>query len=84
MAGDSPPPPQQGCGVVNLLLPLFVVGGAVAGWAVGRPYGVAAGVGGAVVGLVLGVPALGLVLLAILGVIAAAQWCGLVGRDPRP
>ena len=60
---------QQGCGVVNLFVPLFMAGGAVFGWVVGRPYGIVHGVLGSIAGVFLGIPALGLVIGAILGTV---------------
>ncbi len=63
----GPAPQQQGCGAVNLLVLPAMVAGAVGGWVVGRPFGVAVGVLGVPAGAVLAIPALGLLLAAVVG-----------------
>jgi hypothetical protein len=54
--------------LAHLLLPLFLVGGAALGWHVGAPFGTAFGLIGIVIGGILGIPALGLALTALVGV----------------
>jgi hypothetical protein len=71
MSDGTTPLQQTGCSVVYLLTPGFMVAGGLVGWTIGRPYGLIPGVLGAVAGVVLWIPALGLTLLAVLGVVAA-------------
>jgi hypothetical protein len=79
-------PPGQACGIVNLLIPVFLAGGAVTGWVVGHAYGIVWGVLGAVVGFFLGIPLLGVFVTILLGMAAVADW--FIGRrarsQPRP
>lgn len=67
-------PSGQACGIVNLLIPVFLAAGAVTGWLAGYGYGVVWAVLGATVGFFLGIPALGVFLLGLLGVAAVTDW----------
>ena len=58
-------PPGQACGIVNLLIPVFLAGGGVTGWVVGHGFGVVWAILGAVVGFFLGVPVLGIFLMIL-------------------
>jgi hypothetical protein len=77
----SDTPQQSGCGVVNLILPLFMLGGAVLGWNVGSRFGLGFGLLGVPIGIVLSILAMGLTLTAILGV--AYLLDRVKGRDDR-
>ena len=75
-------PQQQGCAVINMVLPFVIVAGGCVGWSVGRPHGIGFGVAGAGAGVVLSFPALGVVLALILGL--AAVWDRITrGRWPE-
>jgi hypothetical protein len=77
----SDTPQQSGCGIVNLILPLFMLGGAVLGWNVGVRFGLGFGLIGVPIGLVLSIPAMGLTLTAILGVAYLID--RVMGRDGK-
>lgn len=83
---NSEQPPGQACGIVTLLIPVFLAGGAVTGWVVGQGYGIVWGLLGVGVGFFLGIPVLGVFLMILLGVAAVADW--VIGRrarsQPRP
>jgi hypothetical protein len=67
---SNEPPQQSGCGIVNLLLPVFLVAGAVLGGNLASPYGWLWGVLGSAAGVFLSVPATGVILRCVLGIAA--------------
>jgi uncharacterized membrane protein required for colicin V production len=83
---DPEQPSGQACGIVNLLIPIFLAGGCVTGWAIGYGYGITGRVLGAGVGFFLGIPVLGVFLMTLLGIAAVADW--FIARrarsQPRP
>jgi Methylenetetrahydrofolate reductase len=65
--------PGQACGIINLLVPFFLAGGAITGWRLGRTYGIGLGIVGSVVGAVLGIPVVGLALAAFACIVAGVD-----------
>ena len=78
MNNDQGPPQQTGCSLPNLLLPFFLIGGPVFGWSLARPFGWWWGLLGSGVGLLLVVPAIGLTIAAVVGIVMATE--RLTGR----
>lgn len=82
MNNGQGPPQQTGCSLPNLLLPFFLIGGPVLGWSLARPFGWWWGLLGSGAGLVLVVPAIGLTIAAVVGIVMATE--RLTGRRAEP
>jgi hypothetical protein len=81
MSEDTTPTQQTGCSLANILVPLVMLAGGVVGWTVARPFGLVPGILGSGIGAVLGIPALGLTLAAVVGVLVLRE---RVARRSRP
>jgi hypothetical protein len=69
MSDDAPPAQQTGCGLANILVPMAMLAGGVVGWTLARPFGLVPAILGSGVGAVLGIPAFGLAVAAVVGVL---------------
>lgn len=74
MSNDPTAYQRNGCGIMNIILPVAMAVGAVLGGCVGLNYGTVFGVLGGVVGFFLAIPACGLILTAILGMLVLLDW----------
>lgn len=67
--GDTTPTQQVGCGLANILAPMVMLAGGVVGWTLARPFGLVPAILGSGVGAVLGIPAFGVTVAAVVGVL---------------